>query len=133
MDDALLMGIAFAAAALATASIRALAPRVGLMDAPNERSSHDNLVPRGGWPFNRRTMSVTAVSTVKMESRTRQAQNICGAAAAQCTIARPNTRPRKPLPTSPMKMRARGKFQMRKPSVAAARSSGADAAPGCPT
>jgi Fuc2NAc and GlcNAc transferase len=48
MDDALLMGIAFAAAALATASIRALAPRVGLMDAPNERSSHDNLVPRGG-------------------------------------------------------------------------------------
>ncbi|MEO8218776.1 MAG: hypothetical protein ABI718_16995, partial [Acidobacteriota bacterium] len=40
--------VAFAFALLLTMSIRLLAPSLGLLDVPNERSSHTTPTPRGG-------------------------------------------------------------------------------------
>ncbi len=40
--------LAFGVALAATGAIRSLAPRLGLMDVPNQRSSHSSPTPRGG-------------------------------------------------------------------------------------
>jgi hypothetical protein len=45
----------------------------------------------------------------------------------------PSTMPRKPLPASPMKIRAGGKFQNRNPATAAASISGNKARSGLPS
>ncbi|MCY1451292.1 hypothetical protein D9M71_681490 [compost metagenome] len=63
-------------------------------------------------------------STTNTPSRISQHQNNCGEAQAACSDRPASTMPRKPLPASPMKILAGGKFQNRKPSVAAASNSG---------
>ncbi|MNE92430.1 hypothetical protein D3C80_1901530 [compost metagenome] len=61
-------------------------------------------------------------------SRINQLHSNCGATQAACSESTPSAIPRKPLPASPMKMRAGGKFQNKKPATATANDKGASAA-----
>lgn len=48
MEPTILLLLAFVAATLLTGAVRALAPRLSLLDRPNERSLHVKPTPRGG-------------------------------------------------------------------------------------
>ncbi|MNN83255.1 hypothetical protein D3C81_2002770 [compost metagenome] len=72
-------------------------------------------------------------STTNTPSRINQLQSNCGAAHAAYTDNPPSISPRKPLPASPRKIRAGGKFQTRNPAAAAPRARGSQARSPCPT
>ncbi|MNF95925.1 hypothetical protein D3C84_786960 [compost metagenome] len=63
-------------------------------------------------------------------SKINQLHNNCGATQAACRESTPRVMPRKPLPASPMKIRAGGKFQNRNPATAAASNIGVTQAVG---
>src|SRR5258707_776829 len=58
---------------------------------------------------------------MKQPQRMNQPQNKCGAVRLLHSASRASTRPKKPLPASPMKIRAGGKFQHKKPPTQAAK------------
>ena len=62
-----------------------------------------------------------------------QLHSISGTSQAACRDSPPIIKPRKPLPASPMKIRAGGKFHTRKPATEAHSSSGSAISPVSPS
>ncbi|MNV51644.1 hypothetical protein D3C71_1437000 [compost metagenome] len=66
-------------------------------------------------------------------SKISQAGNSLASCQDACNASAPRTMPRNPLPASPMKIRAGGKFHNKNPSTVAARTNGAAMACVAPT
>ncbi|MNE99291.1 hypothetical protein D3C80_1979430 [compost metagenome] len=69
---------------------------------------------------------------MKTPNKISQHQNSWEDSHAACRDSPPRTIPRKPLPASPMKIFAGGKFQNKKPATAAANRSGRAVILPCP-